>query len=184
MTGPGPAGPATNPPSNDDRAVQAGDELPDDLVPSAARGKYSVPDNARRRRPAIVFMVFAAVSGALWLTKANGGVLVNDGFAYAAIVFMLLGAYFLASSKRVNVWEDEAIATAKRGTALAGASGRAQLAWRGLVGRPVWRVLLHDESQPVVRRGVVIVDATDGSVVEKLTEDLPADESGADATAQ
>lgn len=161
-----------------------GDALPDDLVPSAARGKYSVPDNARRRRPAVVLMAFAALSGALWITKADGGVLVNDGFAYAAIAFLLLGLYFLASSKSVNVWEDKAIGTAKRATGLSSGSGRAQLAWRGLLGRPVWRVLIHDESGTIARRGVVIVDATDGSVVEHLTENLPAEAAGVDATAQ
>lgn len=180
MTDSGP----TTPGAQTDGSSQLGDELPDDLVPSAARGKYSVPDNARRRRPAAVLLVFAAISAALWLTKSDGGVLVNDGFAYVSIVFLLLGLYFLASSKRVNVWEDDAIGTAKEATGLPGGTGRAQLAWRGLLGRPVWRVLMHDESGPVARRGVVIVDATDGSVVEHLTEDLPADEAGADAPTQ
>ena len=166
-----------------DREQTLGDELPEDLVPSATRGKYSVPDNARRRRPAVVLIAFAAISGALWVTKADGGVLVNDGFAYVAILFLLLGLYFLASSKSVNVWEDEAIATAQQRTGLVGGTGRAQLAWRGLVGRPVWRVLINDESDSVTRRGVVIIDAADGSVVEHLTEDVAAEE-GAVPSAQ
>ena len=150
-----------------------GDELPDDLVPSAARGKYSVPDNARRRRPAVVLLVAAVLSGALWLTRGDGGVLVNSGFAVAAVGFALLGAYFLTSSKAVTVWEAEAIATAKTTTGLSGGTGRAQLAWRGLLGRPVWRILIHDESGPAANRGVVIVDATDGAVVEHMTEAVP-----------
>ena len=158
-----------------DQGQPLGDELPDDLVPSAARGKYSVPDNARRRRPALVLITFAVISGALWATKADGGVLVNGGFAYAAIAFLLLGLYFLASSKGVNIWEAEAIAAAQERTGLLAGTGRAQLAWRGLVGHPVWRVLIHDESGPVARRGVVIVDAADGSIVEHLTEEVAAD---------
>ena len=153
-----------------------GDELPEDLVPSAARGKYSVPDNSRRRRPALVLITFAVISGALWVAKADGGVLVNAGFAYAAIGFLLLGLYFLVSSKAVNIWEAEAIATARQRTGLVAGTGRAQLAWRGLVGHPVWRVLIHDESGPMARRGVVIVDAADGSIVEHLTEDVAADQ--------
>lgn len=153
-----------------------GDELPEDLIPSAVRGKYSVPDNARRRRPAVVWAVAGLASAALWLSRADGGVLVNDGFLYAAIGFLLLSAYFAASARGVRVWEDEAIATAKETTGLSAGSGRAQLAWRGLVGRPVWRVLLHDETPDRTRRGVVIVDASRGSVVEHMTEDVAPDQ--------
>lgn len=154
---------------------ELGDELPDDLVPSAARGKYSVPDNARRRRPALVFAVAGLATAALWLTRADAGVLVNDGFLIAAAGFLVLAAYFAASARPVGVWEDEAIAIAKTTTSLAGGTGRAQLAWRGLLGRPVWRVLIHEESGDEARRGVVIVDATDGSVVEHLTEAVPSE---------
>ena len=160
---------ATQPP-------ELGDELPDDLVPSAARGKYSVPDNARRRRPAAVLAVAGAAAIALWATKAEGGVLVNDGFLFAGIGFVLLAGYFLLSARGVRVWEEGAIATAKQTTGLADGSGRAQLAWRGLLGRPVWRVLVHDDTTPQARRGVVIVDATNGSVVEHMTEDVAPDQ--------
>lgn len=154
---------------------ELGDELPEDLVPSAARGKYSVPDNARRRRPAVVFAVAAPMSAALWITRGEGGVLVNSGFLAAAVGFALLAAYFAASARGVNVWEDEAIATAKGATELPSGTGRAQLAWRGLVGRPVWRVLVHDETATPARRGVVIVDAANGSVVEHMKEDVEPD---------
>lgn len=155
---------------------ELGDELPDDLVPSAARGKYSVPDNARRRRPAVVLAVAGGAAIALWATKADGGVLVNAGFLYAGIGFLVLAGYFLLSARGVRVWEEGAIATAKQTTGLESGSGRAQLAWRGLVGRPVWRVLVHDDTGARSRRGVVIVDATDGSVVEHMTEDVPPDQ--------
>ena len=155
---------------------ELGDELPEDLVPSAARGKYSVPDNARRRRPAVVFALSGVLSFALWWSRGDGGVLVNSGFLAAAVGFLLLAAYFAASARRVHLWEDAAIAIAKDTSGLESGTGRAQLAWRGLVGRPVWRVLVHDESSPRARRGVVIVDATNGSVVEHLTEDVPAAE--------
>ena len=160
---------ATQPP-------ELGDELPDDLVPSAARGKYSVPDNARRRRPAVVLAVAGAGAIALWAARADGGVLVNDGFLFAGIGFLALAAYFLLSARGVRVWEEGAIATAKQTTGLTDGSGRAQLAWRGLLGKPVWRVLVHDDTTPQARRGVVIVDATNGSVVEHMTEDVAPDQ--------
>lgn len=162
---------------------QLGDELPHDLVPSAARGKYSVPDNARRRRPAVVLAISGVGALALWASKADGGVLVNDGFLFAGFAFLVLAAYFLLSARGVRVWEDGAVATAKQTTGLSGGSGRAQLAWRGLLGRPVWRVLVHDETAAQARRGVVIVDATDGSVVEHMTEDVPAEAVPAEAAA-
>ena len=149
-----------------------GDELPEDLVPSAARGKYSIPDNARRRRPAVVLALSGLLSAALWWSRGDGGVLVNDGFLVAAIGFLLLAAYFAASARPVRVWEDEAVAIAKTTTELDSGTGRAQLAWRGVLGRPVWRVLIHDETTGRPRRGVVIVDATNGSVVEHLTEEV------------
>jgi hypothetical protein len=153
-----------------------GDELPEDLIPSAVRGKYSVPDNARRRRPAVVFAVSAVLSAALWLALGDGGVLVNSGFAAAAVGFALLAVYFAASARGVRVWEDGAIAGAKQITELPSGTGRAQLAWRGLLGRPVWRVLIHDDSTQPAKRGVVIVDAADGSVVEHMKEDVAPDQ--------
>ena len=153
-----------------------GDELPEDLIPSAVRDKYSVPDNARRRRPAIVFAVSALLAAGLWWSRADGGVLVNDGFLFAAVGFLALSVYFAVSARHVRVWEEQAIATAKTVTGLEGGTGRAQLAWRGLVGRPVWRVLVHDEATSRPQRGVVIVDAADGSVVEHKTEDVPPDQ--------
>ena len=151
-----------------------GDELPADLIPAAARGKYSIPDNARRRRPAVVFAVAGLLSVALWWSRGDGGVLVNAGFLIAGIGFLLLAGYFAASARPVHVWEDEAIGIAKTTTGLVSGTGRAQLAWRGVFGRPVWRVLIHDDAGDEARRGVVIVDATNGAVVEHLTEDVPA----------
>lgn len=165
-----------NPPSAVPLEPKLGDELPEDLIPSAVRGKYSVPDNARRRRPAVVWALAALLSLALWLTRGEGGVLVNSGFLAAAIGFAVLAVYFAASARGVNVWEDEAIGTAKRVTDLPSGTGRAQLAWRGLVGRPVWRVLVHDETTTPARRGVVIVDAANGSVVEQMKEDVAPEE--------
>ena len=167
---------ATQPP-------ELGDELPEDLVPSAARGKYSIPDNARRRRPAVVLAVAGLASAALWWSRGEGGVLVNSGFLGAGIGFLLLAAYFAASARPVRVWEDEAVATAKVTTGLESGTGRAQLAWRGVLGRPVWRVLVHDDTGARARRGVVIVDATNGSIVEHLTEYVTPTQPDADPSA-
>lgn len=172
LTPPDPTTSVPNPPTGGAPEPKLGDELPEDLIPSAARGKYSIPDNARRRRPAVVFAVSGLLIAALWWSRGDGGVLVNSGMLVAGIGFLLLAAYFAASARAVRVWEDEAIAIAKTSTALPSGTGRAQLAWRGVLGRPVWRVLVHDETTPQARRGVVLVDATNGSVVEHLTEEV------------
>lgn len=152
-----------------------GDELPDDLVPAATRGPYSVPDNARRRRPAVVLAVAGAACGLLWLTTRPEPVLANRGTLGAALFFLLAAAWFAASARPVRVWEDEALAVARGAAGFDVRHGRAQLAWRGLLGRPIWRVLLYERAEVTPRRAVFVVDAGDGSIVENLVESVPAE---------
>jgi len=156
-----------------------GDALPDDLQPAATRGPYSVPDNARRRKPAVVLAIAAAICGLAYLWRGADGVLVNRGFLYAAIGFALLAIWFRLSAKPVRHWEDEAVGLAKEAAGFEVEHARAQLAWRGVLGRPIWRVLLYGNSGSALRRGVFVVDAHDGGILEKLVEDRPA-ESGPD----
>jgi len=49
----------------------------------------------------------------------------------------------------------------------------AQQVWRGLRSRPTWRVLCYSAEEPPMRRGLVLVDAIDGHVVEQLDEPNP-----------
>lgn len=150
-----------------------GDELPDDLVPAATRGPYAVPDNARRRRPALVLAVSGLGCFALWLTTRPDAVLANRGTLGAAVFFLFAAAWFAASARPVRVWEDEALAAARRAAGFEVRHGRAQLAWRGVLGRPIWRVLLYEAAESSARRSVFVIDAGDGSVVEHLTEEIP-----------
>ena len=57
----------------------------------------------------------------------------------------------------------------------------AQQVWRGLLSRPTWRVLAYSTEDPPRRRGLVLVDAVDGRVVEHLaeenTDDLTVDDT-------
>jgi len=46
--------------------------------------------------------------------------------------------------------------------------------WRGLRSRPTWRVLCYSAEEPPRERGLVLVDAVDGSIVQSLRE--PCDE--------
>jgi hypothetical protein len=49
------------------------------------------------------------------------------------------------------------------------------MAWRGLRSRPTWRILLYSNESPPDRRGLVLVDAVDGSIVAQFVEDNPED---------
>ena len=50
-----------------------------------------------------------------------------------------------------------------------------QLAWRGLRSRPTWRILLYSADEPPSMRGLVELDALDGSVIGEYTEVNPED---------
>ena len=47
----------------------------------------------------------------------------------------------------------------------------AQQVWRGFRSRPTWRVLCYSNEDPPTRRGLVLVDAVNGKVVEHLTQE-------------
>ena len=64
-------------------------------------------------------------------------------------------------------------ATAEVGFAVGHAS--AQMGWRGLLSRPTWRILLYSAENPPTRRGLVLVDGVDGSVIDRIVEDNPED---------
>ena len=51
----------------------------------------------------------------------------------------------------------------------------AQLGWRGILSRPTWRILVYSADDPPTKRGLVLVDGVDGSVVESYIEDNPED---------
>jgi hypothetical protein len=56
---------------HDDR--QQGDQLPEDLDVTAYVGPYTFPDIRRRRIPALLYLVVAAVSFGAGLAVGNGG---------------------------------------------------------------------------------------------------------------
>jgi hypothetical protein len=49
----------------------------------------------------------------------------------------------------------------------------AQLGWRGLRSRPTWRILLYSAEEPPASRGLVLVDAVDGTVLQHFVEENP-----------
>jgi hypothetical protein len=149
------------------------DELPDDLNASEYIGPYDFPDNSRRRKPAVIYLGLAAVALALWLWKGDGGVLINKGMLYAAILLGAFGILSFTSGWRMQVDEKQALVAAQGAVGFAVGHASAQQVWRGLRSRPTWRVLIYSAEDPPRRRGLVLVDAIDGRVYEHLVEDNP-----------
>jgi hypothetical protein len=75
----------------------------------------------------------------------------------------------------MRIDEQEALARAGGAVGFAIGHASAQQVWRGLRSRPTWRVLCYSDEDPPTRRGLVLVDAIDGEVVQKLVQD--ADET-------
>jgi hypothetical protein len=148
------------------------DALPDDLDAGAFAGAYRFPDNSRRRIAGVIYLVLAAAALAgsyLW----EDSVLVNEGWRWAALALAVVGLISLATGVRMNVDERAALVSAQRAVGFPVGHASAQQVWRGLRSRPTWRVLAYSAEDPPRRRGLVLVDAVDGSVVEALVEDNP-----------
>jgi hypothetical protein len=153
------------------------DELPDDLNPSAFVGPYQFPDNSRRRRPAAIYLIVAVVLLVVWLVRGDGpAVLVNDGYLWGAIVLGAVGVFSFTSGWRMQVDEKQALVAAQGAVGFAVGHASAQQVWRGVRSRPTWRVLVYSAENPPRQRGLVLVDAVDGRVLEHLTEANPEDD--------
>lgn len=153
------------------------DQLPDDLNASDYVGPYQFPDNSRRRWPGVIYLALAAVLLVVWLVRRDvGHVLVNEGWLWAAILLAVLGVFSITSGWRMEVDERAALVAAQGAVGFAVGHASAQQVWRGVRSRPTWRVLVYSSENPPRERGLVLVDAVDGTVVEHLTEVNPEDD--------
>jgi hypothetical protein len=153
------------------------DELPDDLNAAGYVGPYQFPDNSRRRRPGVIYLAIAVVLVAVWLWRRDGmDVLVNDGYLWAAVLLAAVGLFSISSGWRMTVDEKQALVAAQGATGFPVGHASAQQVWRGLRSRPTWRVLVYSAENPPRQRGLVLVDAIDGRVVERLVEDNPEED--------
>src|SRR5687768_3602327 len=146
------------------------DELPDDLNAAGYVGPYRFPDNSRRRIPGVIYLVIAAVCVVVWLVGRDRSPIVNSGWLWAAALLTAVGAYSLSSGWRMRVDEREALVAAQQAVGFPVGHASAQQVWRGLRSRPTWRVLCYSVEDPPRQRGLVLVDAVDGRVVEQLVE--------------
>ncbi len=148
------------------------DELPDDLNPAGYVGAYQFPDNSRRRWPGAIYLVTAAVCVVVYVVGTDSAI-VNSGWLVAAAVLAAVGVVSITSGWRMHVDEKDALVAAQQALGFPVGHASAQQVWRGLRSRPTWRVLCYSADDPPTRRGLVLVDAVDGRVLEQLVEDNP-----------
>ena len=79
----------------------------------------------------------------------------------------------ITSGWRMHVDETEALVASQRAVGFAVGHASAQQVWRGLRSRPTWRVLCYSAEDPPAQRGLVLVDAIDGRVVQFFVEANP-----------
>jgi hypothetical protein len=122
----------------------------------------------------VLYLVIAAACVlAWWLTRDADTALVNDGFLFAAVLLAVFALYGLSASWRMSVDERDALVRATQAVGFAVGHASAQQVWRGFRSRPTWRVFCYSAQEPPQQRGLVLVDAIDGRIVECLVEDNP-----------
>lgn len=148
------------------------DELPDDLDASGFVGAYMFPDNSRRRWPGAIYLVLAALCVGVYVAFPDSPI-VNAGWLLAAGILAVAGTISITSGWRMHVDEKDALVAAQQAVGFPVGHASAQQVWRGLRSRPTWRVLCYSTEEPPRQRGLVLVDAVDGGVVEHLVESNP-----------
>lgn len=159
-----------SPEAQDDRVV---DELPEDLDAAGYVGPYMFPDNNRRRVPGVLYLLTAAVCVAIWALVDSP--YVNRGFLFAAGLLAVMGIYQIVAGWNLNIDERGALLAAARQVGFPIGHASAQLTWRGLLSRPMWRILVYSAEDPPARRGLLLVDGVDGSIIEHFVEANPED---------
>jgi hypothetical protein len=151
------------------------DELPEDLDAAGYVGPYTFPDIRRRRIPAFIYGGSAIALTVVWALWHPGGVLVDTGFLVAALALAVIAGYHWVAAYPLRVRDVEALGAASRVVGFPVGHASAQLGWRGVRSRPTWRILLYSAEDPPARRGLVLVDAVDGAVIDHYVEDNPED---------
>jgi hypothetical protein len=100
---------------------------------------------------------------------------VNTGLAVAGALLALFGVYGLVAGRTLQVDETDALVVASSTVGFPIGHASAQMSWRGLLSRPIWRLLAYSNEDPPTRRAMVVVDGVTGEVVEWFAEDNPED---------
>ena len=150
------------------------DQLPDDLNAVDFAGAYEFPDNSRRRIPAAIYGILAAAAAIAWMSvDRDTSVIVNDGALLGAVILGAAAIIGFTSGWKMSIDEREALVRATASVGFVVGHASAQQVWRGVRSRPTWRIFCYSAEEPPLQRGLVLVDAVDGSVVEVLVEENP-----------
>ncbi len=167
------AAPGIDPVASSTMSDELRDELPADLNAAEHVGPYRFPDNSRRRIPGVLYAVVGLACIVVFAVAGDDAVLVNAGILGAGILLVAIGVVSITSGWRMRVDETEALQAAGEAVAFPIGHASAQQVWRGLRSRPTWRVLCYSAEDPPRTRGLVLVDAVDGRVVEHMVQDNP-----------
>ncbi len=148
------------------------DVLPADLDRGFV-GTYKFPDNSRRKITGALCFALGVWATTAALAADSDAILLNSGVAVGGALLALFGIYQFAAGRRFAVNENEALVAAVADLGFAVGHASAQLGWRGWMSRPTWRVLVYSAEDPPRSRGLVLVDALNGAVLEKWVEDNP-----------
>jgi hypothetical protein len=150
------------------------DVLPEDLNAVDFVGPHQFPNNSRRRIPGIMYLVLAGFSVLLWIAyPPEEAVLVNEGMLLAAVLLGIAGVISITSGWRMRIDEKEALVLATSAVGFAVGHASAQQVWRGIRSKPTWRILCYSSEEPPRQRGLVLVDAVNGDIYERLVEANP-----------
>ncbi|MDH3299839.1 MAG: hypothetical protein OES24_04960 [Acidimicrobiia bacterium] len=158
-----------------DAGAEPVDELPEDLQPDLVdHDEYIFPNNNRRRIPGYLYLGIAAVLVVVYLLRGDG-VFVNVGYLGGAALLAAFGAYSLIAGWNLDVDERDALVAAVGEVGFPVGHASAQMGWRGWLSRPIWRILLYSADEPPSKRGFVLVDGVDGTIIESFVEVNPED---------
>ena len=145
------------------------DELPEELDVTAYVGPYVFPDIRRRRIAGAIYVVIGLIA------LAAGIAADNRGLVFGGVLLLLIAVYHWVAGWSLKVDQTDALAVASRTVGFPVGHASAQLAWRGLLSRPAWRILVYSADEPPSIRGLVELDAVDGAVLGEYTEHNPED---------
>jgi hypothetical protein len=150
------------------------DQLPDDLNAVDHVAAYDFPDNSRRRIPGYLYGIAALLCLVVWnIGNSDDSVLVNRGLVFAACLLGAMAIISFSSGWKMSIDESEALVRATRKVGFPVGHASAQQVWRGLRSRPTWRIFCYSVEEPPRQRGLVLVDAVNGEIVECLVEANP-----------
>ena len=147
----------------------APDALPAELDVTAYVGPYLFPTPRRRLVAAAILVAVALVGLAAYAASSNGGLLAG------AILLLVVAGYHALTAWPLTVDQTDALVLATRTVGFPVGHASAQLTWRGLRSRPTWSILLYSADTPPSMRGLVELDAVDGTVLGDYTEANPED---------